>query len=93
MACVLALMYGLSFLLPVIGLCRLYLLARKDAKALDAAPKTASGAGISHGQRRSVSEILVPAVIDRPKQVIWDLALIGFGLAFGAAAAIISLFT
>ncbi|PPF38352.1 hypothetical protein [Pseudoclavibacter sp. AY1H1] len=100
-------LYVLAALLPLVGLVRLYLLARKEAQPVresrEAVMEKVKGdqvdqlglydeGFVSYAEVQAGMPIIVAAVRNRPQAVLADLLFIGVGVVMGAVASVWSLF-
>ncbi len=94
MRSVLVVMYVLSAVLPVVGFARLLFRAQRDLDAARA--KIAQRGGATSATFGDLNDT-VSDISAEPRRLradlLWDIGLVGAGLALGAAAGIWSLFT
>lgn len=84
-------LYVLSAVLPIVGIARLFGVAKRDALQIGNAAPSKSGAAPSMGQVNVAMPIVVHSIRTRPSQVRADIWLIGAGVAFSALAGILSI--
>ncbi|WP_345434834.1 hypothetical protein [Microbacterium gilvum] len=85
-------LYAVSAVLPLLGIARLFVLARREAGPVLQAKPTKDGKGISYDESEKALPAIVNAVRHRPRAILWDFAFIGSGVLAGAAASIWSLY-
>lgn len=85
-------LYVMAAALPLLGLGRLFFLARREARPVTQAQAPKSGSGVSYGQVQAAMPAMVEAVMRRPQAVVWDFGFIGAGVVCGAVASIWSLY-